>query len=183
MPLLDEKQSMTLAEYDALEADETKRYELIDRIIMMTPRPNVAHQSVATNLIAQLAPYFRGKSCRIFAELEVHLREDILVPDLSIICEPEKLTTQRCEGAPTLVVEILSPGTQKLDRFTKLYKYQLGGVPEYWVISPRGKSIIQYRFTGMGEEDAEVAEYNPGDTLTTPNFEGLTLALDELFAE
>ena len=60
------------------------------------------------------------------------------------MCEPEKLTEQYCIGAPTLVMEILSPSTAKADRLVKLNKYQQAGVPEYWIVSPQERNVTVF---------------------------------------
>lgn len=85
-------------------------------------------------MLQQLRNFLDGKPCRAFAEIEVLLPEHahqnaddvstVYVPDLAIICDPDKLRDQYCFGAPTVVMEILSPSTAKADRLVKLNRCQ-----------------------------------------------------------
>ena len=65
-------------------------------------------------------------------------------PDISIVCDPDKLDEIGCKGAPDLVMEILSPSTARQDRFVKFRLYQRAGVREYWIIDPDGKTVQVY---------------------------------------
>lgn len=172
----DDFPKVSLEEFDALPMDEQHLYELIDDMVLMTPRPGVLHQSILFNLSVSLAPFFKGKTCRPFSELEVRLNKDIFVPDISILCDPEKFSEQRYEGAPTIAVEILSPGSMRTDLFVKLNKYQLAGVQEYWIVSPKSKTIIVHTFT-----KGAVNEYTLEDTLASGIFEDLKIPLRDIF--
>ena len=68
----------------------------------------------------------------------------VYVPDLAVICDPDKLHEQYCLGAPTVVMEILSPSTAKADRLVKLNRYQQAGVPEYWIVSPQEQNATVF---------------------------------------
>lgn len=183
MALLKEKergsmfQSMTLEEFNKLPEDQRHLYELVDGMVMMTPRPSVIHQSITGALFAQLYPYFSGKTCRVLSEVEIKLKKDIFIPDISILCDPEKFTEQRYEGPPTVVIEVLSPATRSYDLFTKLNKYQMAGVPEYWIVDPKSQTITVHHF-----EISEADIFIRGEALTTPLFEGLHISLDDIFA-
>ncbi len=109
-------------------------------------------------VITALKVFLRDKPCRAFAEIEVLLPDssrqgaddvrNVFIPDISVICEPEKLTKQYCKGAPTVIMEILSPATAKIDRFVKLNAYQKAGVPEYWIISPSENTVTVFELHG-----------------------------------
>ena len=139
MPLPKKEALYTYADYTAWEAED--KYELFDGVPVMQARPSIAHQRVESRLLHQLISFLDGKPCEAFAEIEVLLPEhaaqdaddvrNLFVPDIAVICEPDKLTKQYCLGAPTIIMEILSPSTAKADRFIKLGKYQKAGVPEY----------------------------------------------------
>lgn len=167
---------VTLEEFDALPMDERHLCELIDDMVLMTPRPNTLHQDILSELITHLRNHFKGKTCRPFSELEVRLNKDIFVPDISVLCDPEKFSEQRYEGAPAIAVEILSPGSMRTDLFTKLNKYQLAGVQEYWIVSPKSKTIIVHTFA-----KGEVNEYTLEDTLASGIFEDLKIPLSDIF--
>lgn len=151
MPLPQEKH-YTYADYLTWETED--KYELFDGVPVMQARPNIQHQSIAAALLHQLMSFLDGKPCQVFAEIEVLLPDymqqkaddvqNVYVPDIVVVCEPEKLTEQYCIGAPTLVVEILSPSTAKADRLVKLNKYQQAGVPEYWIVSPQERNVTVF---------------------------------------
>lgn len=94
------------------------------------------------------------RPCRAFAEIEVlfpkHANQSaddvstVCMPDLAVICNPNKLHEQYCFGAPTVVMEILSPSTAKADRLVKLNRYQQAGVPEYWIVSPQEQNATVF---------------------------------------
>lgn len=172
----DDFPKVSLEEFDALPMDEQHLYELIDDMVLMTPRPNTLHQDILSEMITHLRNHFKGKTCCPFSELEVRLNKDIFVPDISILCDPEKFSEQRYEGAPTIAVEILSPGSMRTDLFVKLNKYQLAGVQEYWIVSPKSKTIIVHTFT-----KGAVNEYTLEDTLTSGIFEDLKIPLRDIF--
>ena len=62
-------------------------------------------------------------------------------PDITIVCDPSKLDNRGCKGASDMVVEILSPSTQRHDRLVKLGLYQRAGVREYWIVSPEEQTV------------------------------------------
>ena len=149
MPLPQEKR-YTLA--DALTWDESERIELIYGDPVMMAPPTRAHQKAVMELFRQLANYLAGKKCEVYpAPFAVRLFErdgdypedvDTMVePDISVVCDARKLDDIGCKGAPDLVMEILSPTTQRHDRVTKFNLYQQAGVREYWIVDPAGKSV------------------------------------------
>ena len=118
---------------------------------MMAP-PTTAHQLISFEIGRQLGNYLEGKKCRaIPAPFAVRLFEkdgdspedvDTMVePDISIVCDSSKLDKHGCKGAPDMVVEILSPSTQRHDRLVKLGLYQRAGVREYWIVSPEEQTV------------------------------------------
>ena len=139
---------------DYLTWDTEQKYELFDGTPVMQARPSIQHQNIEGALLQQLRNFLDGKPCRAFTEIEVLLPEHahqnaddvstVYVPDLAVICAPEKLHEQYCFGAPTVVMEILSPSTAKADRFVKLNRYQQAGVPEYWIISPQEQNATVF---------------------------------------
>ena len=146
----------TYAEYAAWDTED--KYELFEGVPVMQARPSIAHQHIQAELITALKVFLRDKPCRAFAEIEVLLPDssrqgaddvrNVFIPDISVICELEKLTKQYCKGAPTVIMEILSPATAKIDRFIKLNVYQKAGVPEYWIISPSENTVTVFELHG-----------------------------------
>ena len=154
--LLPKEERCTYAEYAAWDTED--KYELFDGVPVMQARPSITHQHIQAEIITALKIFLRDKPCRAFAEIEVLLPDssrqgaddvrNVFIPDISVICEPEKLTKQYCKGAPTVIMEILSPATAKIDRFVKLNAYQKAGVPEYWIISPSENTVTVFELHG-----------------------------------
>ena len=120
------------------------------KIFKMSPAPAISHQSISFNLSGLLFMYFYDKPCKVFASpFDVVLKnkegkEDTVVqPDLCIVCDPEKLADgKRCQGAPDLIIEILSPGNSKKELKNKYELYQEAGVREYWLVHPQDEYVI-----------------------------------------
>lgn len=71
-------------------------------------------------------------------------------PDISVICDPQKLNDKGCNGAPDWIIEIVSPSSQRMDYMTKLFKYCTVGVREYWIVDPAEEKVLVYEF---GEQE------------------------------
>jgi Uma2 family endonuclease len=134
---------------DFLEWDEDFRAELLDGEIVMMATPSTTHQRVSGELSFQIRSYLEGKTCRVFAApyaVRLFPQKDnyddtVLVPDITVVCDSEKLDEKGCNGAPDLVIEIISPSTAKYDRIVKFRKYQNAGVREYWIVDTEIKSV------------------------------------------
>ena len=68
--------------------------------------------------------------------------------DTSVICDTSKLTDKGCDGAPDWIIEIVSPGSRRMDYFIKLFKYRIAGVHEYWIVDPKRETVLCYYFEG-----------------------------------
>lgn len=140
----------TVEDYYALPDDE--RVELIDGVLYDMASPAVIHQWIAAKLANEFDRYIedKGGDCVALAgPVDVQLDRDdrtMVVPDVLILCDRDKLKKQVIYGAPDLVVEVLSPSTKKKDRTIKLRKYCLAGVREYWMVDPREKKVEVYIF-------------------------------------
>jgi Uma2 family endonuclease len=140
---------------DVLDWDENERTELIyGEPVMMAP-PSRVHQEISGELFAQLHDYLKGKRCRVYHppfgvrlfEKDGDLPHDVdtlVEPDITVVCDPDKLDDAGCKGAPDMVVEILSPTTQRHDRLVKFNLYQKAGVREYWIVDPSSRSVSVY---------------------------------------
>ncbi len=73
-------------------------------------------------------------------------KTDVVQPDIFVVCDPDKLDGQRCNGAPDWVIEILSPSNEKIDTVKKLDLYSSAGVREYWIVAPEEERVIVYPF-------------------------------------
>lgn len=138
---------------DVLEWEDGTRYELVGGIPVMMSPPSRVHQKISGELYLQIGNYLRGKKCEIYhAPFGVRLFEqdndspddvDTLVePDITIVCDPNKLDAKGCKGAPDMVIEILSPATRKHDRLIKFGLYQRAGVKEYWIVDPESQMVM-----------------------------------------
>lgn len=127
--------------------DDGQRYELIDgEAYMMSPAPSRAHQWVSVSLVSQLYSYLKGKSCEVYsAPFDVRLDDNTVVqPDISVICDPGKLDERGCNGAPDMIVEILSPSSASHDQVVKFGKYRQAGVREYWMVNLEARTVQVY---------------------------------------
>lgn len=130
---------------------EKRREEVIDgKPVMMSPRPSVTHNRVASNINFIFERYLRGKKCTPFADgTDLYLDDkNRFVPDFMVVCDPSKIENNGVHGAPDLVVEVLSPGTMRYDKTLKKDAYAHCGVREYWLVDPSGKSLEIYRTGG-----------------------------------
>lgn len=99
-----------------------------------------------------------------------------MIPDISVICGLENTDIQRYEKAPEIVIEILSPSSKYTDTFTKLIKYQLFGIKEYWIVNSETRTINIYNF-----EKKTNIEYFGSDKLTSGIFNGLEINVSNIF--
>jgi len=126
---------------------EERREELIGgKVVMMSPRPSVNHNHVASNIYRIFGNYLHRKKCTPFADgTDLYLTEDErYVPDFMVVCDPDKIKRNGVHGVPDLVVEVLSPSTAQNDRGYKKDVYARCGVWEYWIANPTDKSVEQY---------------------------------------
>jgi Uma2 family endonuclease len=136
-----------------------KRYEVVDGELFVTPSPYWRHQDVLSSLHLHLGAFVQkhhlGKV--VEAPMDVVLSShDVVQPDLLYISKARAsvITEKYVQGAPDLVVEILSESTAQIDRTTKLKLYARYGVAEYWVIDPELCSAEIYRLVSGGYEFA-----------------------------
>jgi Uma2 family endonuclease len=178
-------QHWTYAEFERLPVGDGNRYEIIAGELVVSPGPGLPHQEIVGRLHLRLRPFVDAHRLGrvILSAFDVLFAEgDYLVPDLLFVrSERASIVRKRgVEGAPDLVVEIVSPATGFRDRGIKLDRYAHYGVAEYWVIDPRAERIDVYRLL----EDAERPAVLTSGTLEwQPVAGGPTLAIDvaELF--
>ncbi len=132
--------------------DEERRELIQGTAYDMSPAPGTRHQIVSIELGKHLSIYFAGKECRPFAApVDVRLSdEDVVQPDLLVVCEGQKIKPTHIEGAPTLVVEIQSPSTSIKDRTVKMELYARSGVQEVWIVTPYPSLIEVFSLTDQG---------------------------------
>ena len=145
---------------------EGERAELIDgHIYYMTP-PSRMHQRISTRLTSIIDRYIEDHQgqCQVYAApFAVYLDESTntyVEPDISVICDPNKLNDKGCNGAPDWIIEIVSPASKRMDYYNKLFKYRTAGVKEYWIVDPDKSRIIVYNF-----EQSTMEEYSFTDSV------------------
>lgn len=141
---------------DYLNWPDVERWEILGgQLFMMTPSPSSQHQRILMEIASQLHTYLRGKSCAVFpAPFDVRLPQgdekdeeidNVVQPDLVVVCDRSKIDKRGCKGAPDLIVEILSYSTAKKDLNEKFNLYEKSGVKEYWVVFPGDEVVEVYQ--------------------------------------
>lgn len=178
---------------DCLTWDGEDRVEIIDGEAVMMAPPSRIHQEILTELVRQLANFLEGKRCKVYpAPFGVRLFEQsgdtpedvdtVVEPDISVVCDRDKLDQHGCKGAPDLIIEILSPSTQRHDQLVKLNLYQRAGVREYWIADPENKTIrVMVRDDSGSFQVREV--YGQADVAKVNILDGCFLELSKVFDE
>ena len=182
-------QSYTYSDYLRFEFDHM--VELIrGRIFKMTPAPSSAHQQISSLLHGELYIYLKDKPCKIFhAPFDVVLpfhnqkkntATTVVQPDLSIICDLDKIDKAGCTGPPDLIIEILSPSTSNKDLNDKYSIYEESGVREYWIVMPNEK-LIEVFHLQMGKFH-RTKTYTSTEKISPVIFPDLEIDLQEVFS-
>jgi len=189
---LDLNQTYNYADYLTWRLNEA--VELIKgKILLMSPAPNVGHQRIERNLLVAIDWHLKGKKCEVFpAPFDVRLYDrkksilankeihTVVQPDLCVICDPAKLDTQGCNGAPDWVIEILSKGNLKKELQLKYALYAESGVSEYWLVYPYEQSVHQFVLNESGSY--ELKHMYANDDMAVPHlFPELAIDLSEVF--
>ena len=145
--------------YTAADYLQWKLQEMVElirgKIVKMSPAPSSNHQRISIKLSRIFDRHFDDKKCEAFsAPFDVYLvnigedckkTKNIVEPDLCVICDPDKIKSFGCVGAPDLVIEIISPSTSKNDQKDKYELYEEYGVKEYWIVFPETKSVMVFQ--------------------------------------
>ena len=171
---------------DYLKTSDDERYELLHGALIMAAAPLIAHQYILVKLAAKVETFVdeRNLGTVYCAPFDVVLSDtNVVQPDLLFVSNERAqiITRENIQGAPDLVVEILSPATAERDRSVKFELYAEHGVHEYWIVDPDARSITVFLLDG-GEFE-EVDTYSEGETLTSPMLEGFTFKLEGKFRQ
>lgn len=177
---------------DVLTWDEGERIEIINGEAFMMAGPSPRHQDIGGELFAQLHNFLEGKRCKVYsAPMDVRLFErdgddpkdvdTVVQPDISVICDNSKIDHRGCKGAPDMVIEILSPSTQRHDRLIKLDLYQRAGVREYWIVSPEEETAQVLLRDGDSLKIHEI--YGKKDIAKVHVLNGCFIELSKVFTE
>ena len=156
---------------------EGTRAELISGRLYMLAAPARQHQQLVGEFLFEIMAHIRKKrgGCEVYpAPFDVRLFGDdsaVVQPDLSVICDPGKLTEKGCSGAPDWVLEIVSKSTSSHDYVRKLMLYQKAGVREYWIVDPYQEIVCVFNF----EDPGKTAQYEWEDPVPSGVLEGLRI--------
>jgi Uma2 family endonuclease len=186
--IYEEEEKWTYKDYREWELDPGERFELIDGVAYAMSAPNTEHQHISMVLSAKLFNFFEGKTCQPFAapfDVRLFYEEDdsddtVVQPDLVVVCDPEKLGKEGCQGAPDLVIEILSPSNSAIEMHRKLNLYLDAGVREYWVIDPEEKLVEIY---SLNDDRYEPRILKIDDTLQSTIFPDFAISMKTIFPE
>jgi Uma2 family endonuclease len=166
--------------------DGSKRFELIEGEVFMTPSPNTKHQRAVGRLFRALSDFAEKNDLgEVFiAPYDIVFSKwTALEPDLLFIRKERAsiVTDANVQGTPDLVIEILSPSNKAYDRQTKLLAYEKAGVPELWYFDPEDRTAERLEL-GSGGRYVLAAKLSGNDGIVTKILPGLSLTLGEVFA-
>lgn len=183
MALPQSHNSIIYTEADYYNLPEGFRSELIDGQFYDMAPPSRKHQDILMELSGTIRNYIKsnGGSCKIYpAPFAVKLKEEdctIVEPDISVICDPAKLTDRGCTGAPDWIIEIVSPANPGHDYVFKLNKYMEANVREYWIVDPLQENILVYF---CEKETFQVKSYTFQETLKVNIYEDFSIDFSKL---
>ena len=172
----------TVADY--MTTPEDKRYQLLDGEVILAPAPTDKHQAIVVALLVAMYQFVHqhGLGWVRVSPYDVVLSDtDVAQPDILFVSNARSgiITEANIQGAPDLVVEVLSPGTARYDRGYKRTLYGRHGVLEYWLVDPAAETVEVLTAGDAGLTLA--ATYRCGDVLTSSLLTGLTLDLEPVF--
>ena len=161
---------------------EGERAELIDGVIYNMVPPNRIHQKLVSQFTKAIGQYIdkNNGDCEVYpAPFAVFLNADdrnYVEPDISVICDKDKLNDKGCNGAPDWIIEIISPSTKRIDYGIKLLKYRTAGVREYWIVNPLTNTVNVYNF----EKEEQSDQYSFEDDIEVCIYDDLIINIAEL---
>lgn len=175
--VLNQEKIYTVKDIYALPDGE--RAELIDGQIYDMSPPSRIHQKISMFLSNEISTYIKNNhgSCEVYAApFAVFLNDKddktYIEPDISVICDLEKLDEKGCHGAPDWVIEIVSQTSKSRDYMIKLFKYRFAGVKEYWIVDPDKQSVMVYEF-----EKKIVERYDFGEDIPVGIYKGFSISI------
>ena len=179
MPQLNEK-VYTIEDIYAL--PDGQRAELIDGVIYNMTPPNRMHQELVSQFTKIIGQYIDKNNgfCKVYpAPFAVFLNEDdknYVEPDISVICDKNRLDDRGCNGAPDWIIEITSPSTSQIDYGIKLFKYRTAKVREYWIVNPKLRTVNVFDF----EHDEASNQYSFDDDIPVCIYNDLIINVTKL---
>ena len=161
---------------------EGQRAELLDGKIYYMAPPRRIHQEIVSQFTKIIGQYIdaHGGACKVYpAPFAVFLNTDeknYVEPDVSVICDRNKLDEYGCNGAPDWIIEVTSLSDPQRDYGIKLFKYRTAGVREYWIVNPQKKTVMVYDF----EQEKHSNQYDFEDDIPVCIYGDLTINVERL---
>ena len=182
MPLAQKaEKKLTYADY--ITWPDGERWELIDgQAYNMTPAPSFRHQKIVFNFASLLRDALKGNPCVAgIAPTDVVLSEsDVVQPDVFVVCDEKKITEANIQGAPDLIIEVISPATALKDKREKKALYEKHGVKEYIIVDPTDQYVERF----LLEKDAHYAKgevFGPMEVFLLVALKGIEIPLWKVF--
>ena len=166
---------------DILNLPEGVHKEMLDGVVYDMAAPSTQHQRISFNLARKIADHIdrKGGTCEVFtAPFGVFLTKDdknYVEPDISVICDKDRISERGCEGAPDWIVEVVSPSTKSMDYLRKLYHYKQNGVRLYWIVDPVSEMVSVYDF-----ENDIMEQYGFDDIIPVSIYDDLKIDMGKL---
>jgi Uma2 family endonuclease len=165
-----------------------QRYEVLRGVLHVTPAPAYGHQFSIWRLSVELSRPILEQDLGVLlmAPFDIRLPNrlaDPVEPDLVFFRkgnEPQA-DDKDFTGVPDLVIEVLSPGTRKVDERIKTSIYREAGIPEYWLVNPKTRTVLIYRLSEDGARYVEWARGGEGDVVGSTVLPALRLAVSAIF--
>lgn len=161
---------------------EGERAELIDGKFYDMAPPSRIHQRLVSKLTSIIDQYISDHHdpCQVYpTPFAVNLDaddKDWVEPDVSVICDSNKLTDRGCSGAPDLIFEIVSPSSRRMDYSLKNTLYSNAGVREYWIVDPAKEKVVVYYY----DRDSDPSLYSFDSDIPVGIYPGLTIKINDL---
>jgi Uma2 family endonuclease len=178
----------TYEDYLRLPDDDGKRYEIIDGVLYMANAPDFDHQFTVSELHLQMGLFVKEQKLGLVltAPFEIHLPGIArpVQPDVFFIAAERQPRSgaKFFEGAPDLIIEVVSPGSVRLDRTIKFSAYERAGVREYWLADPRTHFIEVHFLSPDTQEYVMLGQFGPGEQVNSTILPNLALPVEGLFA-
>jgi Uma2 family endonuclease len=194
MPLPAKKEENKFSYADYLTWPGNERWEIINGVAYnMSPSPTRKHQKISIKLASKLYNYFEDKTCEVYeAPFDVKFPEDekdrneeifnVVQPDILVVCDLDKLEENCCKGAPSIIIEIISPSTASKDFIKKRDLYEKNRVNQYWILDPEEKEIFIFKLNDKGTYNKPEI-YTRNYIIKVEGFEGLEIDAGLIFKD
>lgn len=175
--------------------DDYRRTEKIKGVIYnMSPSGGFMHSQINGNIYHILRKQLKSSVCAVSVEnLDLYLSDDeYVIPDIMLICDRNQIKKDKYRGVPRFVAETLSPATSLKDKTVKKERYAELGIDEYWIISPKERSVEVYYLEGKSYDlvgsyilvdDEQDENYNAETVLTLRAMPTVSIVLKEIFED